>query len=194
MAREPKESVRGKILSAAKERFWRFGIKKTTIDEIAADADVGKGSVYLHFESKEEIALAILLEYKHEIFVEQEAVAADTSRIVVERIKDVLRLPVLKAQEHCIMSPMVMEMIHAIKPQFSTRFKEITEKENQLIAKMITEANATGEMHVEEPYESARIIKLLSMVFMPSSPSFALVRDSREEIGRMVDLIYKGLK
>jgi AcrR family transcriptional regulator len=44
-----------RILAAATDRFARFGFKKTSIDEIAADAGVGKGTVYLMAESKEDL-------------------------------------------------------------------------------------------------------------------------------------------
>ncbi len=70
MARAANSEVRLKILEAAKERLWHFGFKKTTIDEIAADAGVGKGTVYLHFNSKEDIALAIMSEFKTESLLE----------------------------------------------------------------------------------------------------------------------------
>ena len=44
-----------RILDAAGERFARFGFKKTSIDEIAKDAGVGKGTVYLVAQSKEDL-------------------------------------------------------------------------------------------------------------------------------------------
>jgi AcrR family transcriptional regulator len=51
MEQEKKE----RILDAAEARFARFGFKKTSIDEVAADAGVGKGTVYLMCESKEDL-------------------------------------------------------------------------------------------------------------------------------------------
>ena len=44
-----------RILAAATERFARYGFKKTSIDEIARDAGVGKGTVYLLSPSKEDL-------------------------------------------------------------------------------------------------------------------------------------------
>jgi AcrR family transcriptional regulator len=41
------------ILNAAGEVFARFGFKKASVEDIARRAGVGKGSIYLHFESKE---------------------------------------------------------------------------------------------------------------------------------------------
>ena len=49
------QEKQNRIVAAATERFARFGFKKTSIDEIAADAGVGKGTVYLMAESKEDL-------------------------------------------------------------------------------------------------------------------------------------------
>ncbi|HMV66741.1 MAG TPA: TetR/AcrR family transcriptional regulator [Myxococcota bacterium] len=49
-----------RILAAAAERFARFGFKKTSIDEIARDAGVGKGTVYLVAESKEDLFFQVV--------------------------------------------------------------------------------------------------------------------------------------
>jgi AcrR family transcriptional regulator len=49
-----------KIKSAATELFARFGLRKTTIDDIAKAASVGKGTVYLYFKNKDELFLSII--------------------------------------------------------------------------------------------------------------------------------------
>jgi AcrR family transcriptional regulator len=43
------------ILSAAAKVFSRFGLKKSSVDEIAKDAGVAKGTIYLAAESKEDL-------------------------------------------------------------------------------------------------------------------------------------------
>lgn len=50
-----------RILSAAAERIAHYGYDKTTIEEIARDAGISKGAVYLHFRSKEQLFEALLL-------------------------------------------------------------------------------------------------------------------------------------
>ncbi len=49
------------ILQAAGDLFRRGDWHRTTIDEIAKNAEVGKGTVYLHFKSKEEIVERLAL-------------------------------------------------------------------------------------------------------------------------------------
>ena len=50
-----------RILEAAQALFGRYGLKKTSIEEIAKSAGLGKGTVYLYFRSKEEIFEAVVL-------------------------------------------------------------------------------------------------------------------------------------
>ena len=46
------------ILDAIDIFLARYGYKKMTIDGLASEVGIGKSSVYLHFASKEEIALS----------------------------------------------------------------------------------------------------------------------------------------
>ena len=56
-----KENRKNTILKAARRLFFDRGFKSVTVDSIAAKAEVSKGSIYLCFESKEEIYAQILI-------------------------------------------------------------------------------------------------------------------------------------
>ena len=51
-------ATREAILDATDRLLARYGFKKMTIEDLAREVGIGKGSVYLHFPSKEEIALS----------------------------------------------------------------------------------------------------------------------------------------
>src|SRR5262249_40871595 len=53
---------RAAILNAARTVFARQGYASTVVDDIARQAEIGKGTLYLYFPSKEQIYLAALLE------------------------------------------------------------------------------------------------------------------------------------
>jgi len=57
-----REQTRRKLLDAARMLFARQGVEPTRINEITDEADVGFGSFYNHFESKEAIVEAVLAE------------------------------------------------------------------------------------------------------------------------------------
>ncbi len=57
-----RDERKGAILKAARDEFFEKGAGRTTVDDIAARAEVSKGTVYLYFESKETILAHLLLE------------------------------------------------------------------------------------------------------------------------------------
>jgi len=59
--RKEKENRKNSILKAARKLFFDRGFKSVTVDLIAAKAEVSKGSIYLYFDSKEEIYTQILI-------------------------------------------------------------------------------------------------------------------------------------
>ena len=64
---------KARILAAAEELILSKGYASTTIDDIAARADVSKGAVYLHYRTKEDIFFSITckgLEVLSEMFRE----------------------------------------------------------------------------------------------------------------------------
>lgn len=48
------------ILTTSQKLFARFGLNKTTVDEIAKIAHIAKGTVYHYFKSKEEIFIKVI--------------------------------------------------------------------------------------------------------------------------------------
>lgn len=59
-----------RILDAARELILRFGYRKVTVEDIATRAGVGKGTVYLHWRTKDELYEALLLRESIEVIEE----------------------------------------------------------------------------------------------------------------------------
>jgi AcrR family transcriptional regulator len=57
------DDKRQRILMAARERFRHYGVKKTTMQEIARDAGVAVGTLYLYFKDKDDLLFACTEEY-----------------------------------------------------------------------------------------------------------------------------------
>jgi len=56
-----------RVLDTAADLLVRWGYQRVTIDEIARRAGIGKGTVYLHFRTKEELFLMVLLRTHHRV-------------------------------------------------------------------------------------------------------------------------------
>lgn len=57
-----REQTRRKLLDAARALFARQGVENTRINEVTEEADVGFGSFYNHFDSKDAIVEAVVEE------------------------------------------------------------------------------------------------------------------------------------
>src|SRR5579864_8872856 len=57
---EQREQRAGRILDAAADLMLRWGYNKTTIDDIARLAGVAKGTIYLHWKTREDLFLALM--------------------------------------------------------------------------------------------------------------------------------------
>ncbi|HXZ84735.1 MAG TPA: helix-turn-helix domain-containing protein [Myxococcota bacterium] len=50
---------RAEILAAAQRCFWKSGIRRSSIEDVANEAGLAKGTIYLYFRSKEELFAAL---------------------------------------------------------------------------------------------------------------------------------------
>lgn len=73
------------ILEAAKEVFFNKGIRRATVDDVAAQAEVSKGTVYLYFQSKESILAHLLLEGLSILLSQLEAAYAPQEPLSAEK-------------------------------------------------------------------------------------------------------------
>src|SRR3982751_2316221 len=76
------ENIRDLILDAADRLLARYGYRKMTIDDLAAEVGIGKGSIYLHFRSKEEVV------YSH---IDRVIVRFDSVQHFPESLADMFR-------------------------------------------------------------------------------------------------------
>jgi AcrR family transcriptional regulator len=78
-----KDSRKKLILKSARTLFFKKGFNNVTVDEIAKSSELGKGSIYLYFNSKEEIYAQILLndieDFNQQVYVllNKKKIAAD---------------------------------------------------------------------------------------------------------------------
>jgi TetR/AcrR family transcriptional regulator len=88
--RRAREKLRRRrsILDAARSVFFESGFQLATVDDVAARAEVSKGTVYLYFESKETILAHLLLEGLDDLIgVLEEAYASERDITPGERLR-----------------------------------------------------------------------------------------------------------
>jgi AcrR family transcriptional regulator len=79
------------ILEAARRVFARLSYASANVEEIAQEAGVAKGTVYLYFKSKEEIFAAVL-GHDLEVLTDKTIAAMSTARTFADRLAVFLEL------------------------------------------------------------------------------------------------------
>jgi len=69
---EEKKIIKKNLINEARKLFEKFGLQKTTVDEIVSAVGISKGSFYLFYQSKEELYFDVLenveKEFREKIF------------------------------------------------------------------------------------------------------------------------------
>ena len=60
--KEEKQKLRASLIEAGRKCFVKYGMKKTTVDDLAKTAGVARGSFYQFFKSKEALFLDLFLQ------------------------------------------------------------------------------------------------------------------------------------
>jgi AcrR family transcriptional regulator len=65
-SKQEKEVIRKTLLNEARKLFEKYGLQKTTVDEIVNAAHISKGSFYIFYQSKEELYFDVLEDVESE--------------------------------------------------------------------------------------------------------------------------------
>jgi len=87
------DDIKNNILDKAKERLDRFGLKKTTMDEISRDCKISKKTIYEHFRDKEDMFTSLLTRECHKTI---EIMFSQVGEIVnpLERLIQLIRIAI----------------------------------------------------------------------------------------------------
>jgi AcrR family transcriptional regulator len=92
-----------RIMDAASELLLRWGYKRVTIDDVAEHAGIGKGTIYLHYRTREELFYSVIMREQANATAELiEALRKDPREALLHRLVrlkflTMMRRPILKA-------------------------------------------------------------------------------------------------
>lgn len=109
-----KEMIKNKLKEAAQECLGRYGVKKTTVDQLVQMAGISKGGFYIFYPSKEELFFTVLEEYQGTIMKEAENKLDTKERIgskefteiifdVYQKVKGSFMIPMIQNQEYDVL-------------------------------------------------------------------------------------------
>jgi len=192
-----REDIRDLILDAADRLLARYGYNKMTMEDLAREVGVGKGTIYIHFNSKEEVALSRIDRVIERLKVELERVA-QSNEPPVTRLRRMLLLRVIyrfDSVQHYTES--INQVMAAIRPALLERRKQYFEAEARILAKVLKEGRQTEDFVFKDAQAAARALLTATNSLLPYSlsPRELGERDSLEQQTALIaDLLLTGLR
>ena len=189
--------IREAILDATDDFLARFGYKKMTIDDLAQAVGIGKGSIYLHFSSKEEIALSHVDRIVDRLKSELKIIAAKKTS-PENRLRQMLLVRVLNrfdGVQHYTQS--LDDILSAIRPKLLARRKSYFEEEAEIFAAVVEEGQAAKIFQSGNALEISQTFLLATNSLLPFSlttQELGLRGDIEAKTLRIADLLLKGIR
>ena len=192
----PKETVKDAILDATDRLLARYGYRKMTVEDIASEAGIGKGTIYLHFSSKEEVVLSHVDRIVDRLKDRLRAIgSSDVS--AAERIRQMLLTRVMfrfDSIQHYTQS--LNDLLAALRPGLLARRAMYFEAEAQLFAEVLVNGRRTGEFEFNDEHATAHAMLQATNGLLPYSLSTTELGERQEVEQRtadVADLILRGL-
>jgi len=182
-----------RILKSAEKLFARYGFRKTTMDEIARDARMGKSTLYYYFKSKENVLEAVIQKdsrlYRKKL---REAVSGISSP--QEKIKNYVLTRMKHFQDLGLYYSSLTDEFFEYYAFVERTRKDFMEFEIGTLKMLIEEGIAQGVFSVEEVETTARnfsiVLKGLEYPLLIKNKD----SDIEKECIQMMTILFKGIE
>ena len=194
IARQP--NIRELILDGVDAMLARFGYRKMTMEDLARQVGIGKGTIYLHFPGKEELALAHIDRIVERLLERLREIAAGPDS-PPERIRAMLVTRVLFRFDSVVhYSQNLNDLLSAVRKELLVRRHRHFEKEEQEFAKVLEAGRDQGVFTCPYGRSTAQLLIWSTNSMLPFNLTTRELgkRDELEErVSRLAGLLLHGL-
>jgi AcrR family transcriptional regulator len=185
------EERKAQIIQAATEVFSKQGLANTRMDDIAAAANLSKGTLYLYYKSKEELTTAIIeqiftpnLEYLQQI-------EADSS---LSQLNAFAHHIIMSFEQFTDIYPLILEFYATREPSQRDLLNQYFTQYREALSSMIKQGIASGEINSVDSVQTAISLTALfegTALLKMINPSLF---DFRTQCLTHLNLLLEGLK
>lgn len=190
------KTTRDSILDAAGVLLGRLGYHRTTMDGLADEAGVARRTLYLHFQSKDEIFLERIDRVVQRLLVELNAKSCEGGSCE-ERVRAMLVARVMHRFESVRgYYQSLDEIFQSLRKLYLERRDSYFDSEAAVFARVLEEGRSAGEFEFEDVTEAARALVVATNGLLPYSLSpkeLGSRKDVEREARAVADLIVRGL-
>lgn len=187
-----KEERRAQILNAAGRLFARFGLKKTSLEDIAESVGLAKTSIYYYFPKKEDLFKAVIQNESETLLLKlREAINQSPTPQLKIRAYFITRMEYLKELMNLyqLTSPEARELMPMIERERNRFFKS----EKDLMLEILTEGIDKQIFEIGNP-EFASVAVIASMRGL--EPALLLYQDRdlcADDYDAMLHFLFYGI-
>lgn len=191
-----REDVRDAILDATNRLLARYGYRKMTMDDLAREVGIGKGTLYLYFKSKQEIALSHIDNIVERLKEKLLSIARENAP-PGERLREMLITRVLfrfDSVQHYTES--LNELLAELRPQLLARRRSYFDEEAKAFAEVIEEGQGLRAFESGEPHKIAHLLLTATNSLLPYSLSTQELGERAElhqKVSQLADLLLAGV-
>ncbi len=196
--RRRKEERPAEILAAALKMFSSKGFAATRLDEVAKEAGLSKGTLYLYFESKEALFKAVVTEFVlPQIAKAEEQAEQDTGSIkdLMIKLLEQWRVNVLETELSGIPKMMIAEASNF--PELATFYLEnVIQRTRGFVTNLIIRGIKSGEFRECDAVYAARSFltpMVFSAVWQHSLAPFDDDYDIDKYLNVHLDIFFRGI-
>jgi TetR/AcrR family transcriptional regulator len=145
------------ILKAARERFAQYGFTKVTMDEIAADVEMGKASLYYYYPAKEDLFRAVI-QNEQDQFVEAIEKILEQKGTTGKKLIQYVERRVDFFQELLNLGTLNVHSYFDTKSIYKSLFENFHAQELKFMENLIKEGKKNGEFRKSLPDEVPQLI------------------------------------
>src|SRR5438105_14629442 len=153
-----REATRRRIIREAASEFARLGFDQDNINTIAEQAGIGKGTIYLYFENKRELFLAMLRHIAQAHLTSIRAALAPEGSLQ-QRLERLFQAFVQLAEEESDSFSVYMSALYGVNRAFQSEATKLLRDYVAVIALMLEEREARGEIRIQ-PVEATALMVL----------------------------------
>jgi len=191
-----REDIRDLILDAVDVLLARYGYKKMTVDDVARQVGIGKGTIYLHFPGKEELVLAHIDRIAERVVAKLREIALSPES-PDKRILQMLIVRVLFRFDSVLhYSQNLSDLLSSVRSALLARREAHFENEAKVFEDVLREGALSGALDCPDPATASRVLIQCTNSLLPFNLSARELghRDELEEkVKRIAALVIYGL-
>jgi AcrR family transcriptional regulator len=191
-----RDDIRDLILDGVDVLMARYGFKKMTMEDLARQVGIGKGTIYLHFPGKEELTLSHI-DRIAERLLDRLRTMARSSDSPDERIRKMLVARVLyRFDSVSHYSQSLNDLLSSVRKGLLARREKHFEKEAEVFMEVLREGVRLGTFECPDVLTTSRVLVWSTNSMLPFSLTARELgkrEELEERVSRIADLLLKGL-